>query len=133
MDALLFSLTSRSARNQRLGMVSFQDCRHQFPFYSTDSLHDFWGIRGSRLWMSDDAEKLHFQGMGAQSTGGQTDIRSSKQHSFLPSHAKFRHIYMQLKGNIHKTTLWNSFSTPKVNLEHSFSLSNPSLLPVQTA
>jgi hypothetical protein len=40
-------------------------------------------------------------------------------------------IYMQLKGNNLKTTLWNPFSTPKVNLEHSFSLSNPSLLPAQ--
>jgi hypothetical protein len=106
MDAFLFSLTSRSARNQRLGMVCFQDCRHQFPFYRTDSVHDFWGIRSSRLWMSDDSEKLHFQGMGITMYGGRTGIRSSKQHSFLLSHAKFghthTHIYMQLKGNILK-------------------------------
>jgi hypothetical protein len=95
MDALLFSLTSRSARNQRLGMVCFQDCRHQFPFYSTDSLHDFWGIRGSRLWMSDDAEKLHFQGMGSQCMEGRQAFDS-------PSSTHFCCVYMQLKGNILK-------------------------------
>ena len=89
------------ARNQRLGIVPFQDCRHQFPFYSTDSLHDFWSIQGSRLWMSDDAKQLHFQGMGSSCTEGRQAFDPPSSTHFcrpMPSSG----IYIQLKGNILK-------------------------------